>query len=79
MHIKARHYEPKAKGGRKVGRYKLLPIQKGRLSMSMPSVCNAEFCKGSVNDLMGNYGILHTDVMNSVWHVVHSVNTLLEF
>jgi len=28
---------------------------------------------------MSNYGISHTDVMDSVWHVVHAVNNLPEF
>ena len=30
-------------------------------------------------DLMSNYGISHTDVMDSVWHVAHAVNNLPEF
>ena len=37
------------------------------------------FAGGSVYDLMSNYGISHTDVMDSVWHVVHAVNNLPEF
>ena len=30
-------------------------------------------------NLVNNYGISHTDVMDSLWHVVHAVNNLHEF
>ncbi|KAL3767402.1 hypothetical protein ACHAW5_007662 [Stephanodiscus triporus] len=38
----------------------------------------AGFCRGSVYDLMSTMAS-HTDVMDSVWHVVHAVNNLPEF
>ena len=37
------------------------------------------FAGGSLYDLMSNYGISHTDVMESMWHVEHAVNNLPEF
>jgi hypothetical protein len=76
--LKARRYVPK--GGRKGGKYKLPPIRNGRISTSVRLACALRFfAGGSVYDIMGNYGISHTDVMDSVWHVVHAVNTLTEF
>ena len=76
--ITARRYVPK--GGRKGGRYKSPPIRNGRISTSVRLACALRvFAGGSVYDLMSNYGISHTDVMDSVWHVVHAVNNLPEF
>ncbi|KAL3772660.1 hypothetical protein ACHAW5_008610 [Stephanodiscus triporus] len=68
------------KGGRKGGRFKSPPIRNGRISTSVRLACALRiFAGGSVYDLMSNYGISHTDVMDSVWHVVHAVNNLPEF
>jgi hypothetical protein len=73
-----RGYVPK--GGRKGGRYKSPPIRNGRIFTSVRLACALQvFAGGSVYDLMSNYGISHTDVMDSVWHVVHAVNNLPEF
>jgi len=76
--LTARRYV--VKGGQKGGRFKLPPIQNGRISTSVRLACALRvFAGGSVYDLMSNYGISHTDVMDSVWHVVHAVNDLPEF
>ena len=37
------------------------------------------FAGGSPYDIMATFGISHTDVMDSVWYVVHAVNTTSEF
>ena len=76
--LTARRYVPK--GRRKGGRYRSPPIRNGRISTSVRLACALRvFAGGSVYDLMSNYGISHTDVMDSVWHVVHAVNNLPEF
>ncbi len=36
------------------------------------------FAGGLLYDIMAKYGISHTDVMDSVWYVVHAVNTTSE-
>ena len=45
-------------------------------------MCAADFCRGlSVrpHEQLWHLGISHTDVTDSVWHVVHAVNNLPEF
>ena len=37
------------------------------------------FAGGSPYDIMGKYGISHSEVMESVWYVVDAVNTVEEF
>jgi hypothetical protein len=79
--LKAR--QDKLKGGRvgrRGGRYKLPPIHNGRISTSVRLACALRyFASGSPYDIMVKYGISHTDVMDSVWYVVHAVNTTSEF
>ena len=73
-----RRYVPK--GGRKGGNFKLPPIQSGRVTTSVCLACALRyFGGGSVYDLMGTYGISHTDIMDSVWHVVEAVNNYPQF
>jgi hypothetical protein len=62
------------KGLRKGGKYKLPPIRNGRVTTSVCLACALRyFGRSSVYDLMGTYGISHTDIMDSVWHVVEAV------
>ncbi|KAL3802593.1 hypothetical protein ACHAW5_011348 [Stephanodiscus triporus] len=77
--LTAQHYV--SKGGQKGCIYKSPPIRNGCiLSTSVHLACALRvFAGGSVYDLMSNNGISHTDVMDSVWHVVHAVNNLPEF
>ena len=71
--LKMRRYIPK--GGRKGGKFKPPPIRNGRISTSVRLACALRyFAGGSPYDLVGVYGISHTDVMDSVWHVVDAVN-----
>ena len=79
--LKARRYLPKGgRVGRKGGRYKLPPIRNGRISTSVRLACALwYFAGGSPYDIMATFGISHTDVMDSVWYVVHAVNTTSEF
>ena len=56
-----RRYVPK--GGRKGGKFKLPPIRNGRITTSVRLACALRyFAGGSVYDLMGTYGISHTDI-----------------
>jgi hypothetical protein len=36
------------------------------------------FAGGLLYEIMVKYGISHTDMMDSVWYVVHTVNTTSE-
>ena len=68
------------RGGRKGGKCKLPPIQNGRVTTSVHLACALRyFAGGSAYDLMGTYGISHTDIMDSVWHVVEAVNNYPQF
>jgi hypothetical protein len=68
-----RRYIPK--GGRKGGKFKPPPIQNGRISTIVRLAYALHyFAGGSPFDLVGVYGISHTDVMDSVWNVVDAVN-----
>ena len=68
------------KGGRKGGNFKLEPIQNGPISTSVHLACALRyFAGGSPYDLVGVYGILHTDVMDSMWQVVDAVNNYSKF
>ena len=42
-------------------------------------MCNSFFAGGSPFDIMGKNGILHSEVMESVWYVVEAMNTVEEF
>ena len=76
--LKMRRYVPK--GGRKGGKFKLPPIRNGRITTSVRLACALRyFAGGSAYDLMGTYGISHTDIMDSVWHVVEAVNNYPQF
>jgi hypothetical protein len=67
-------------GGQKGGTFKLPPIRNGRVTTSVCLACALRyFGGGSVYDLMGTYGISHTDIMDSVWHVVEAVNNYPQF
>ena len=73
--LKLRHHIPK--GGRRGGKFKPPPIQNGQISTSVCLACALQyFAGGSPYDLVEVYGILHTDVMDSVWHVVEAVNNI---
>jgi hypothetical protein len=73
-----RCYVPK--GGQKGGKFKLPPIRNGCITTSVCLACALRyFAGGSANDLMGTYGISHTDIMDSVWHVVEVVNNYPQF
>jgi hypothetical protein len=77
-HLKLRHHIPK--GGRSGGKFKPPPIRNGRISSSVRLACALRyFAGGSPYDLVGVYGILHTDVVDSVWHVVEAVNNYPKF
>jgi hypothetical protein len=68
------------KGGQKGGKFKLPPIRNGRISTSVCLACALRyFGGGSTYDLVGVYEISHTDVMDSVWHVVDAVNNYSKF
>ena len=68
------------KGGQQGGKFKLPPIQNGRVTTSVCHACALRyFGGGSVYDLMGTYGISHTDIMDSVWHFVEAVNNYPQF
>jgi hypothetical protein len=68
------------KGGRKGGKFKLPPIRNGRISTSVCLACALRyFGGGSPYDLVGVYGISHTDVMDSVWHIMDAVNNYSKF
>ena len=68
------------KGGRKGGKFKLPPIRNGQISTRVHLACALQyFAGGSPYDLVGVYGILHSDVMDSVWYVVDAVNNYSKF
>ena len=76
--LKLRHYS--VKGGRKGGAFKPPPIRNGPISTSIRLACALRyFAGGSPYDLVGVYGISHTDVMDSVWHVMDAVNIYSKF
>lgn len=55
------------------------PICNGCISTSVRLACALRYFAGvSPYDIMAKYGISHTDVMEIVWYVVHSVNTTSE-
>ena len=73
-----RRYVPKR--GRNGGKFKLPPIRNERITTSVRLACALRyFAGGSAYDLMGTYGISHTDIMDSVWHVVEAVNNYPQF
>jgi hypothetical protein len=68
------------KGGWKGGKFKLLSIQNGQVLTSVCLACALRyFAGGSPYNLVKVYGISHTDVMDSVWHVVEAVNNCSKF
>ena len=78
--LKARQYLPKGgRMGRRGGRYKLPPIPNGCISTSVHLACALRYFAGGLPyDIMVKYGSFHTDVMDSMWYVVHAVNTTSE-
>jgi hypothetical protein len=76
--LKLRQYI--VKEGRKGGKFKLPPIRNGPILTSVRLACALRyFAGGSPYDLVGVYGILHTDVMDSVWQVMDAVNKYSKF
>jgi hypothetical protein len=68
------------KGGRDGGNYSLPPVTNGPITTSVRLACAIRFfAGGSPYDIMGKYGISHTEMMESVWYVVEAVNTFAEF
>ena len=60
--------------------YKPPPVPNGIISTSVRLACAIRyFAGGSPYDLMGKYGISHTEVLASIWYVVEATNTLPEF
>ena len=76
--LESRGYEKK--GGRDGGNYSLPPVRNGRITTSVRLACAIRFfAGGSPYDIMGKYGISHSEVMESVWYVVDAVNSCEEF
>jgi hypothetical protein len=76
--LKMRRYV--TKGGQKGGKFKLPPIQNGRVLTSVCLACALQYFVGdSPYNLVGVYGISHTDVMDSMWHVVEAANKYSKF
>ena len=56
------------------------PVPNGPITTSVRLACALRyFAGGSIYDIMGKYGISHTEVLNSVWYVVEAINSLAEF
>jgi hypothetical protein len=56
------------------------PIPNGKISSSTRLACALRyFAGGSAYDLMGMYGIAHSEIFTSVWAVVQAVNRTPEF
>ena len=66
---------------RKVGSgYQLPPVSNGVIDTSVRLACALRyFAGGSPYDIMGKYGISHTEVLQSVWYVVEAINCFVEF
>lgn len=72
------YYQPK--GGRKGGKFKLPPIPNGAVSTSVRLACALRYYSGgSPYDLMGKYGVSHSLIFDSVWHVVEVINNHPDF
>lgn len=70
---------PKARRTKK-GIYSLPPVPNGTIDTKVRLACAIRyFAGGSAYDIMGKYGISHTEVLASVWYVVEAVNSLAEF
>lgn len=68
------------KGGRKNGNNSLPPVPNGEIKGSVHLARGLwYFVGGSPYDIMEKYGISHTNVMDSVWHIIEAVNILSEF
>jgi hypothetical protein len=68
------------KGGWRGGKFKPSPIPNGQITTSVHLASALQyFAGGSPYDLVGVYGISHTDVMDSVWHIVEAVNNYSKF
>jgi hypothetical protein len=60
--------------------YKPPPVPNGVVATSVRLACALRyFAGGSPCDLMGKYGISHTQVLDSVWNVVEAINRLRKF
>ena len=76
--LESRGYDKK--GGRDGGNYSLPPVRNGPITTCVRLACAIRFfAGGSPYDIMGKYGISHSEVMESVWYVVVAVNTVEEF
>jgi hypothetical protein len=64
----------------KKGFVKCPPVPNGPITTSVRLACALRyFAGGSSYDLMGKYGVSHTEVLKSVWCVVEAVNNVEEF
>ena len=60
--------------------YRPPPVPNGHILTSVRLACAIRyFAGGSAYDLMGKYGISHSEVMNSVWYVIEAINLVEEF
>ena len=76
--LMSRGYEKR--GGRDGGLYLLPPVTNGPITTSVRLACALCYFAGSSPlDIMSKYGISHSEVMESVWYTVESVNKLDEF
>ena len=71
-----RHYT--CKGGREGGDYSFPPIPNGSISSSIRlGAAIRYFAGGSPYDIVCMFGISYSEVMSSVWIIVHAINTSL--
>jgi hypothetical protein len=55
-------------------------VRNGPITTSVILVCAIRFfAGGSPYDIVGKYGVSHTEMMESVWYIVKAVNTVAEF
>ena len=67
-------------GPKKGLNYKPPPVPNGPICTEVRLACAIRyFAGGSPYDLMGKFGISHTEVLESVWYVVEAINVLPEF
>ena len=60
--------------------FKTPPVPNGPIATTVRLACAVRyFAGGSPYDLMGKYGISHSEVMRSVWYTVEAINSLKEF
>ena len=73
-----RHYT--CKGGREGGDYSFPPIPNGSISSSIRlGAAIRYFAGGSPYDIVCMFGISYSEVMSSVWIIVHAINTCPQF